>query len=324
MFVFIALSVSAANVIDITNGNYAKGRYIYFPDDDNGNLHLVDLQEPIDEAAIAEYTRNPDSDAYLLFTRNNPLIEEAILFGDEDSIRQSNFNKKKEVIVIVHGWRGKGKNTMSLMLTEAFLEADDCNIIVFDWSTLANRNYVTARYGVATVGKSLGEFLRWLTTLGISYDKMHLVGFSLGGHLIGNAGREVNGNIKRITALDPAGPLWSNSEDRINQTDARYVEVIHTNTGLYGYTDPCGDVDYYPNGGTNMPGCWMSSCSHSKAYEYMAATVKYDHLIGNMCDTFRDITGNICEGDPLPMGNRDINKKGSGIFRVNTASTYPF
>lgn len=42
--------------------------------------------------------------------------------------------------------------------------------------------------------------------------------------------------------------------------DAEFVEVIHTNggslwTGDLGVDKPVGHVDYYPNGGTNHPGC---------------------------------------------------------------------
>lgn len=60
---------------------------------------------------------------------------------------------------------------------------------------------MTAKNGVPAVGKRLGQFVIWLTTLGVSYDQIHLIGFSLGAHVVGNAGRETNGQIRRITGL---------------------------------------------------------------------------------------------------------------------------
>lgn len=108
--------------------------------------------------------------------------------------------------------------------------------------------------------------------------------------------------------MDPAGPLWSRDSERIIETDASYVEIIHTNTGTLGYTDPCGDADFYPNGGSSMPGCWISSCSHSRSYEYMASTVEYNHLWANECETYRDAYRDRCTGTLYPMGNSDLNK----------------
>lgn len=113
-----------------------------------------------------------------------------------------------------------------------------------------------------------------------------------------------------ITALDPAGPLWSENSLRIRESDGQYVEIIHTNTGLYGYSGLAGDVDHYPNGGTNMPGCWVSSCSHSRAHEYMAASIRHNNLHGNECDTLRDAERNRCNGNLFEMGNGDTNKNG--------------
>lgn len=43
-------------------------RFVEMPDDE-GNMHLVDLEMEPDMAAIEEYTRNPNNNVYLLFTR---------------------------------------------------------------------------------------------------------------------------------------------------------------------------------------------------------------------------------------------------------------
>lgn len=82
----------------------------------------------------------------------------------------------------------------------AFLTMEDVNVIVVDWSDLASSFYTTAAAGVPSVGEYLGNFLVWLLDLtGGSWDDMHMVGHSLGAHVVGNAGRVVNGSVARIT-----------------------------------------------------------------------------------------------------------------------------
>lgn len=54
--------------------------------------------------------------------------------------------------------------------------------------------------GVPDVGRGLGQFLAFLNRVtGAPFTSMHLVGFSLGAHLVGNAGRELGGRAARIT-----------------------------------------------------------------------------------------------------------------------------
>ncbi|XP_049872957.1 lipase member H-like [Pectinophora gossypiella] len=321
---FIAASSASVLKVSPERGYQDGARFFHFPGDGDGIVHLVDLEEPVDVDYVEQYTRNPDNNAYWLFTRANPTVAQILLPNNANSVINSNFNFGRVTVFLAHGWNGNGRNSMSLALTQAFLENGDVNVIVLDWNRLANRNYATAKNGVPAVGRGLGQFINWLVGLGASYDRMHLVGFSLGGHLVGNAGRETGGRVRRITALDPAGPLWTRDNGRIVETDGRYVEVMHTNTGLYGYTDPCGDADFYPNGGSSMPGCWINSCSHSRAHEYMAATVRYNHLLGRECATLRDAQRDRCTGDWNPMGNSDLNKSWPGIFRGNTGRSYPF
>lgn len=88
----------------------------------------------------------------------------------------------------------------TITLISAFLRKSDVNIIVVDWSALATRNYMTAKRGVAPIGQQLGEFINWLyKEFKVSYNNIHLVGFSLGAHLVGNAGKTTEGRVKRIT-----------------------------------------------------------------------------------------------------------------------------
>lgn len=84
-------------------------------------------------------------------------------------------------------------------------------------------------------------------------SKIYIVGHSLGAHIAGVAGkkvRELTGQLLgRITALDPAGPCFSNvsASGRLNRTDAEYVDVIHSNAGMLGIKEPVGKNTFFFN-----------------------------------------------------------------------------
>ena len=65
-----------------------------------------------------------------------------------------------------------------------------------------------------------------------------------------------------LAGLDPAEPHFSKTDPimRLDPTDAHFVDVIHTDarpfiSGGLGILQPVGHVDFYPNGGEQMPGC---------------------------------------------------------------------
>lgn len=88
---------------------------------------------------------------------------------------------------------------MSTFLILALLETGDWNVIVMDWSRLAIGSYILAVNGVPAVGRGLGEFLFFLGRFGARFEDMQLIGFSLGAHVVGNAGRFTGGNVARVT-----------------------------------------------------------------------------------------------------------------------------
>lgn len=48
----------------------------------------------------------------------------------------------------------------------------------------------------------------------------------------------------------------SDTKRRLCDTDATYVDVIHTDSGILGFPKSVGHADFYPNGGKAMqPGC---------------------------------------------------------------------
>lgn len=93
-----------------------------------------------------------------------------------------------------------------------------------------------------------------------------MIGHSLGSHLSGYAGYTLQNDfgltVGRISALDPAEPLFGNTDAvvRLDQSDAKFVDVVHSDIipfvkGGFGMRQSIGHVDFYPNGGYNQPGC---------------------------------------------------------------------
>lgn len=104
----------------------------------------------------------------------------------------------------------------------------------------------------------LAAFIDYLTEYGMRLDELLIVGHSLGAHIAGMAGKHLTkGQIGTIIGLDPAGPLFPLNKvtKRLADTDAAYVQVIHTDGGHLSIKYPIGHADFFPNGGKEQPGC---------------------------------------------------------------------
>ncbi|CAG4965448.1 unnamed protein product [Colias eurytheme] len=307
------------------NSHYVEGesRYVWIPDGE-GVPRLVDLEEPADESPLD--ARNGANNEYWLFTRRNPNNHQLLRINDNNSVRNSNYDRNRPLMVIVHGWKADGNTALNPLIRDALLHIGDNNVIVMDWRRAASSAYTTSVRDVPSVGQHLGNFVQWLiNNHGGNWNNVHLIGFSLGAHIIGNAGRTVRGRIGRITGLDPAGPQWGGNSRALKRNDGVYVENIHTDGGLLGIFDPIGDADFYPNGGTNrQPGCSLSGCSHARAFEFFASSIKYNGFNGRRCANLDEARNNKCTGSNLRMGNTDFSKRGSGLYGLSTGSEWPF
>lgn len=110
---------------------------------------------------------------------------------------------------------------------------------------------------------------------------IHAIGFSLGAHVaafasnaieqsVGHRFDRITGKLNIIlkfrktrhpkshaTGLDPALPFFASGDInwKLDKTDAGFVDIIHTNAGIFGKIEPSGHVDYYVNGGQIQPAC---------------------------------------------------------------------
>ena len=140
-------------------------------------------------------------------------------------------------------------------MKNGYLARGDFNVVIVDWSSVSSPYYQYARYQVGPTGVALAKFISFLNP---NYETLHLIGYDLGAHVAGIAGKNsFNGRISRIIGLDPSLPLFNeySSAGRLSTGDATIVEALHSNGGQLGIFQPIGDVDYYVNNGRNQPEC---------------------------------------------------------------------
>lgn len=64
--------------------------------------------------------------------------------------------------------------------------------------------------------------------------------------------------------MDPAGPFFNLIMPTLSSNDARFVDIIHTDYGIFGVGLVTGTVDFFPNGGERVqPGCPQSTTFNS-------------------------------------------------------------
>lgn len=131
-----------------------------------------------------------------------------------------------------YGYTEKYQSMSAQTIVGAYIERDDHNIIVIDWSNYSGGSYIfDAIPNSYKVGEIVGKTLLTMKDSGFNLENFHIVGHSLGGQLAGFIGRSVNNNsnqtvkIKRITALDPAGPVFygmgSRFQKPLNKNDGK-------------------------------------------------------------------------------------------------------
>lgn len=117
-----------------------------------------------------------------------------------------------------------------------------------------------------------------------------------------------------VSGLSPARQGWNSRSGRLNNEDAQYVEVIHTDSnGVLGHglNEAIGHVDFFVNGGSRQPGCFLNNrCNHEYSWKIFALSI-VQNIFGNHCRNRLQVRLNTCRrGDALIMGNIQLNKKG--------------
>lgn len=278
-----------------------------------GQVEIVDLAA----GEFDPYVSTSDV-SYDLYTRTTQNSRVTITNNDVNALANTNFDSKKENVFVAHGWTNDRNSAVNTQIRGSIFAKNDVNLFIIDWSGPASKNYISAKGATVDVGKIVGAFINSIQTrYGVDGSKFVLIGHSLGAHVVGCAGKVVNKEVEHIIGLDPAGPLYSvgTSSNRIDAKDGKFVQILHTNGNLLGISSSIGDADLYPNGGNSQPGCGIDltgSCSHSRAYEYLAEALSRgeDVFKARLCNSYSAFTGGSCNANTLfHMGALRLNYK---------------
>ncbi|RZC38184.1 phospholipase A1, partial [Asbolus verrucosus] len=251
-------------------------------------------------------------------------------------------NATKPTKLVIHGWQATGTDDVNSDLAETYRKKGDYNVIAVDWSEHSKKIYMHASSSTKTIGSVIGDFILDLIKQETALlDNIHLIGHSLGGHIAGFAGKRVlaktGKKVGRITGLDVAAPMFEvpkkrDANSRLNKNDAEFVDIIHTNAGFLGVSDPIGTVDFYvENGGPLQPGCFdilnifeSFACSHYKAFEYYHDSITDKKFEALACPNSIDYHILMCINNKRIMMGEDTPRNATGTFYLETDSPLPY
>jgi len=286
----------------------------------------------------------PENITYYLFTKENPTELKTVDYRNPSEISDKNAN----YVFLIHGWTSKRENGWYDDLKDAYLSRRDdrYNVIQVDWSGPANELYAVSSINTRDVGKLVGSFIVKLNKENqIPLEHISIVGHSLGGQVAGYAAKKVfnetGHKLPRITGLDPAGPLFSirPEVERLNPNDAEVVAVVHTDGGKLGFEPPTGTIDFFPNGGSDQPGCTKIDliditsvgdpiwCDHHRAWEFfIEAVLNPDKFESTKCNVEKKLLvfekKTCSENDTVNIG--DLKTKKTGNYYLETNNEKPF
>ncbi|XP_067636725.1 pancreatic triacylglycerol lipase-like [Eurosta solidaginis] len=254
---------------------------------------------------------------------------EAAYDGEWDELL-AEFKPELDTKILVHGWKSSARSRSIKAIRDAYMKRGNVNVFAVNWRDQAESIYYLkpARYAIH-VGRAVARLIDSLVDQHYaSPQRIHLIGHSLGAHIMGYAGSYARYRVGRITGLDPARPAFENCigpENHLDETDAEFVDVIHSCAGVLGFMKPIGTVDFYPNGGTPpQPGCKelskiFTGCSHSRSHEYFAESINsVKGFHARACNSIDDMKMENCDGRRIIMGDQ-VPLKARGIYFLKTS-----
>lgn len=321
---------------------YSKLFYTFFL---IGQSTMFDDGKPLDAAhlRIIEYTK--------IGYRAHSIYPSAAI-----SLNQStHFDASNPTVIFVHGFTDSPMLETGRAIATAFLKKGNFNVLALDASAVIKSMYVRSATMAKYIGEYLSFFLYDLTRVGVNPETLHVIGHSLGAHISGYAGKgyqilKPGEKLPRITGLDPANPCFYDTaaENRLSSSDAHFVDIIHSNIGVYGLNVSIGlylnvlihilvcilicfvligHVDFYPNGGgPSQPGCNTdTSCSHARAWEFFVESINNpESFVALQCDSWGSFSHHMCtENQRGLMGYYTPNgTRGNFYLVTNNVSPY--
>jgi len=260
---------------------------------------------------------------FILHTREHVgEFGDTFISADTASIDASTFDPSKPIKFITHGFVDNGNKHWMKDLAHALLNFGDYNVIRTDWGGGSLPFYCEAAANTRVVGLEIAYLVNFfIDNYGVDPANVHLLGHSLGSHVSGYAGEKIAG-LGRISGLDPAGPYYTDTPTfiRLDETDAVYVDNIHSDSDSilvlgYGTKQAMGNLDFFPNGGHDQPGCDpvsiaidaiipgdidddlrdLAACSHQRAiFLFQDSLINSCPYVAYECDTYDEFQDGRC------------------------------
>ncbi|XP_063063459.1 lipase member H [Engraulis encrasicolus] len=217
------------------------------------------------------------------------------------------FDLSRPTAFVIHGYRPTGAPPIWIdHIVQLLAAQQDMNVLVVDWNRgAANLNYFTAVTNTRKTAANITGFIQKMQEKGTSLNSIHLIGVSLGAHVAGFIGAMLRGKVGRITGLDPAGPMFTGvpPEERLDPSDAQFVDVLHTDMDGFGLRGAHGHIDFYANGGADQPGCPKTIfsgkaffvCDHQRSvFLYLCALNNTCKVTAYPCSSYSDFLNGQC------------------------------
>ncbi|XP_050436978.1 pancreatic triacylglycerol lipase-like [Adelges cooleyi] len=256
---------------------------------------------------------------------------------DERTVKRAPFASSKEIVIFIHGYTAHYDDRFSSVIPKAYLNGtEDRNVIMVDYSRVTGdvpqsnfgstaiwaMLYAKSVYcDLPLIAEEIANLVELIRNERPGIVNVHVIGHSLGGQIAGQVGviyRQSTGRLlDRVTALDPAGPLFE-EKAIVSPRVAKFVDVVHTGVAVLGYVEPIGTVDFYMNNGVIQTGClnygretWVQEqkdtvgCSHLAAILYYADSINNNKIIGKSCNEIEQLVKN--KINLLPVDNDNNN-----------------
>ena len=141
---------------------------------------------------------------FRVFNANDDRSSPDRIISYHDTKNYDVFNSSTSVLIMVHGWLDNGQEPWYRTMFPPLLTKYDL-VISVDWSKgAAGLLYPKNVANVQLIGREIGYLLYRLNTeVNLDLKKVHIVGFSLGAHVAGLAGRwakqKYNLTVGRVT-----------------------------------------------------------------------------------------------------------------------------
>lgn len=177
-----------------------------------------------------------------------------------NNLSLAGFEPRKPLKVLIHGFHGDRDSSPNILL-RPLLTTLNYHVISPDFRNLAKEPcYSQAVQNAKVVGRCLAKLLTQLLNQRlVAEEDLHLIGYGLGAHIAGYAGNflPVQYRLQHITGLNPAKPFYlsNDTSEKLDPSDANFVDVVHTDVIMLGLLEPVGHVDFYVNMGISQPNC---------------------------------------------------------------------